>query len=129
MNNESNNEAEIGQRLVGKIILAQLGNSFDTHWCPEAECLVIDTREHFGTHRYTAVAKEQNGDLLVLFNVSLREDETGYCTKACKLNDKHFVAMAGGSAAAEQVEGAVTRHIDSIRTKLMSFAWSDREAA
>ena len=129
MSNEINNEAEIGQRLVGKIILAQLGNSFDTHWCPEAECLVVDSREHFGSHQYTAVAKEQNGDLLVLFDVSLRKDETGYCTKACKLKDKHFAAMAGGVSAAEQVEKAVLQHIGNIETKLISFDWKGREVA
>ncbi len=127
MSNETNNEAEIGQRLVGKIILAQLGNNFDTSWCPEAECLVIDTREHFGTHQYTAVAKEQNGVLFVLFDVTLREDETGYCTRACKLQDKHFAAMAG--SAAERIKQAVLRHSNNIQTKLMSFEWKGREAA
>ena len=127
MSNAENRE--VGEQLVGKIILAQLGNSFDSHWCPEAEALVLDSETNFGSIQYTAVSKKQDGQLLILFHLTLKEDETGYCTKACELKSPHFVAMAGGVDAAVKIEAAVAKHMGTIEGNLYAFQWTQRVKA
>lgn len=84
----------------GMVVPCQLGNSFDSDYCPSAPILLLSTTMSCSGVDFYAVAKKSNGKLLILRNVTDGNGKTvpdgvGYCTAACDLDSPYLVAMFG----------------------------------
>lgn len=111
--------------ILGKGILCQIGNPEDLEWCRQAEAIVLDASKSLGQISYTCVAKKTDGTLLILFDVELREDETGFCTHAYALNSPRFDTIP----RAAQIRSSIKLYEAAVTGNLFPFQWEQRTAA
>lgn len=105
--------ATVNSRIanVGDVIIAQLGNSFDSYWTPVAELFVISYYEGFGQRYYDCVGVRDDGTMFVKFGVYYRKD-TDTFHSTCSLGMNQLDGR--GAQEAHKVRELVRQYIDKI---------------